>query len=582
MYHGGSFADIDEDGKPEIVIGCYDNHVYVFNGEDGSLSWEYIAPYYIAAPTSIADLNNDNHYEIVFASYNMVGVLSYTGDLLLDVVFGSDDGILRALKGNDGQIVWSYNLESHYGNTFNIDHAPVIADFDNNGELDVFVVGGYGTSSPSTNNHGRAYVLSAGGGTGSGWKMFRFDVRHSACFEDEENQIPIAFFDWYPTRPCVNKNIIFNASESYDPDGNIIHFQWDWDDDGIYDEIVNDPIIYHNWTNTGNYTISLKVVDNHGGETSVERIVNIFNNVNPTADFFFIPDNPSTLDVVEFNDLSYDEEGSIIEWYWDFGDGNTSFINNPINQYGDDGEYLVTLTVIDDSDLNNSISKLITIENTPPNSFIDSINPNPTFFGINVSFQGYGEDYDGIITSYEWNSDIDGQLYIGSNPVFIKNSLSIGEHIISLRVRDDDFEWSNWTNEILIINEYSDNSPPNIPILVGMTNCKIGVGYEYCIENATDPDNDTLYVIWEWGDNNQSSWKGPYQPGEDICDIHSWDNEGLYIIKAKLRDSKGAESDWGILEVSIPKGKDFSLFRIFFDFLVENFPIFADLFYLFK
>ena len=73
MYHGCSFADIDEDGKPELVIGCYDNHVYVFNGEDGSLTWQYIAPSYIGAPTSIGDLNNDGFFEIVFTSYNMLG-----------------------------------------------------------------------------------------------------------------------------------------------------------------------------------------------------------------------------------------------------------------------------------------------------------------------------------------------------------------------------------------------------------------------------------------------------------------------------------------------------------------------------
>ena len=82
MYHGGSFADIDEDGKPEIAIGCYDNHVYVVNGEDGSPLWGYSAPYYVAGPTSIADLDNDDHLEIVFASNNILGVLSHTGGLI--------------------------------------------------------------------------------------------------------------------------------------------------------------------------------------------------------------------------------------------------------------------------------------------------------------------------------------------------------------------------------------------------------------------------------------------------------------------------------------------------------------------
>jgi len=205
MYHGGSYADIDEDGKPEIVIGCYDHYIYVFNGEDGSLEWEYQAPFYVAAPTSLADTNNDGHMEIIFLSYNMVGALSCNGSLLwdyyaggsifrgvsiadtnndgvLDVVFGADDGQLRVLSGDTGQVVWIYDLEEHYGQTYNIDHAPIIADFDKDGEMDIFIIGGYGSSSSPDNNHGRAYTLTAGGGVGPGWTMFRHDVYHSGCY----------------------------------------------------------------------------------------------------------------------------------------------------------------------------------------------------------------------------------------------------------------------------------------------------------------------------------------------------------------------------------------------------------------
>jgi outer membrane protein assembly factor BamB len=205
MYHGGSFADVDSDGKPEIAIGCYDANVYLLNGEDGGTEWSYPALYYVGSPTAMADLNNDDHLEIVFASYNRMYAIAHTGtylwqhsaggsifrgaaiadvdgDGVLDVAFGSDDGVLRVLRGDNGSVVWTYDLEAHYGDTYHIDHAPVIADFDGDGDLDIFVVGGYGTSSQPSLNHGRAYALSAGAGTGPGWPMFRHDERHSGCF----------------------------------------------------------------------------------------------------------------------------------------------------------------------------------------------------------------------------------------------------------------------------------------------------------------------------------------------------------------------------------------------------------------
>lgn len=294
MYHGGSFADIDEDGKPEIVIGSYDHHVYVFNAEDGSLAWQYIASSYVGAPTSIGDLNNDGLLEIVFASYNQLGVLSHTGSLLwsyttgdtifrgaaladtdgnglLDVVFGSDDGILRVLRGDNGQVIWTYDLQAHYGNVFGMDHAPVLADFNNDGKLDVFIIGGYGTSQQPENNYGRAYALSAGDGAGPGWLMFRHDLRHSACFTQQENRPPET-----PRQPQGPLNGSINVEYSYttyasDPDGDQIYYQWEWGDGNLSEWMgpypSNSPVeASYSWNTQGIYAIKVKAKDSANSE----------------------------------------------------------------------------------------------------------------------------------------------------------------------------------------------------------------------------------------------------------------------------------------------------------------------------
>ncbi|MFC2101170.1 FG-GAP-like repeat-containing protein [Bacteroidota bacterium] len=251
MYHGTSFADIDQDGKPELVIGSYDATLYVLNGEDGSLLWSYqftTPSSYIGSPTSIADLDNDGRYEIVFFDWYKLGVLSdsgslkwsYTipgfassfrgaaisdidGDDTLDVVFGTSLGEVIALNGSNGDLIWSFDLSIHYGSSFDIDHGPVIADFNNDSIIDVFLVGGHAEYPNTYNNYGRAYALKAGVGEGPAWPMFRRDVRRSACvsidtatsiIESKNDYIP--YFGVFPNPFSHEVNIHIGLKESSD------------------------------------------------------------------------------------------------------------------------------------------------------------------------------------------------------------------------------------------------------------------------------------------------------------------------------------------------------------------------------
>ena len=63
---------------------------------------------------------------------------------------------------------------------------------------------------------------------------------------------------------------------------------------------------------------------------------------------------------------------------WDFGDGNTSTAQNPIHEYPNDGEYIVTLNVHPFRCVSDSVTKEITkpIEpNSQPNFDVPTVNP---------------------------------------------------------------------------------------------------------------------------------------------------------------------------------------------------------------
>jgi subtilisin len=80
-------------------------------------------------------------------------------------------------------------------------------------------------------------------------------------------------------------------------------------------------------------------------------------NNTPTANFSFTTDGLTAT----FTDTSTDSDGTIDGWSWNFGDGNTSTVQNPVHTYVADGTYTVSLTVTDNEGATGSTSKSVTV-----------------------------------------------------------------------------------------------------------------------------------------------------------------------------------------------------------------------------
>jgi len=88
---------------------------------------------------------------------------------------------------------------------------------------------------------------------------------------------PVAAFNWTPLAPTTYHQTTFNASASYDPDGTIVSYEWDWDNNGVYDENQSTPLTTHVWTKAGSYPISLRVTDNDGATNTSSHTVTVSN-----------------------------------------------------------------------------------------------------------------------------------------------------------------------------------------------------------------------------------------------------------------------------------------------------------------
>jgi len=91
------------------------------------------------------------------------------------------------------------------------------------------------------------------------------------------------------------------------------------------------------------------------------RVIEPPQNLPPRADFTYSPIDPTPYDIVNFTDTSIDLDGTITSRDWQFGDGDSSFEENPRHRYAYSGTYIVTLKVRDDQTNETETSKALTV-----------------------------------------------------------------------------------------------------------------------------------------------------------------------------------------------------------------------------
>ncbi len=82
---------------------------------------------------------------------------------------------------------------------------------------------------------------------------------------------------------------------------------------------------------------------------------------------------------------------------------------------------------------------------------------------------------------------------------------------------------------------------PSIPN--GPTSGELGMEYQYTTQ-TTDPEGDQIYYLFDWGDDEDSSWLGPYNSGATAQGSHIWTEQGIFEIKVMAKDENGVFSDW--------------------------------------
>lgn len=243
----------------------------------------------------------------------------------------------------------------------------------------------------------------------------------------------------------------------------------------------------------------------------------------PHATFHFSPDVPYSIDMIEFTDMSYDLDGGIEFWYWDFGDGNNATIQHPNHTYYENGVYAVTLTVTDIYGVTDQYVQAVNVLNVVPTPAFNHTPLVATDLD-EINFSDISTDVDGKIVSWYWDF---GDGNSSHNKYTTHMYADNGTYIVRLSVTDDDNATKEISKTLTILNV-----APIAQFNYQPSNPTFNDTLQF-FDISTELDGVIEEWLWDFGDGSSSSERSPF---------HHFRNEGKYTVTLRVTDNDGASS----------------------------------------
>lgn len=217
----------------------------------------------------------------------------------------------------------------------------------------------------------------------------------------------------------------------------------------------------------------------------------------PSASFIGVPQANCSPVIVNFYDQS---TGSPTSWYWDFGNGNSSTLQNPVATYFTPGTYTISLTATNSAGSNTMTRTQYIIVYEPPVPAFSADNLSGCF-PLRVQFTD-NSTAGSSNTNVSWYWDLgNGTTSTLQNPIVIYNTA--GTFTVTLRVTND----KGCTRTI--------TRPNYITVTPGVTADFRNTQATVCsapatinfTDNSTGPP--TLTYLWDFGDGNTSNAQNP-------------------------------------------------------------------------
>ncbi len=337
-----------------------------------------------------------------------------------------------------------------------------------------------------------------------------------------KNRPPLPSFEFTPSSPLSQVDVRFTDT-STDTDGAITCWEWDFGDGTT--ATVQHPV--KRYGSPGSYFVNLTVCDDGGGRASTGTSLPVENRP-PRPDWQYSPlVDISTSTTVQFQDLSNDPDGNIVEWRWNFGDGSPPDTRpNPQHRYLTSGVFSTCLTVSDDRDADATSCRTIPVDNSAPHVKFrwtpESVEAPVTNQSVAFTDQTTDPDGDGLV-AWSWTFG-DGNGSSDRNPVHRYRAK--GTFPVALKVTDAKGKVGEATKSLVVRNDRPTLSFTHAPAL---PTTRDDVRFN---ATAEDRDGAIASVVWNFSDGT------PEASGAVVT--HRFATPGTYKVTVTATDDDGA------------------------------------------
>ena len=325
---------------------------------------------------------------------------------------------------------------------------------------------------------------------------------------------------------CSGEPILFDASDSVDPDGGLLLYSWDFGD-GTSSDLINPTKTYEL---PGIYPVTLKVRNETGTEygTDLDRIAALVRE-GPIADAGDDLKVCANTKVRFDGSGSTDADGAVNAFSWTFGDGGTGSGDTPEHVFTRPGKYTVTLTITGEA--RGACSPLDTdtaqVEVLPAPKLVLNGPDRAAAGGVAEFSAGVDEAGGGTPERFHWEFG-DGASAEGTEVAHVWEQPGVYTVVLRTELSGG----SEGCGALETVRRVVVNAAPE-PRVEGPERLAVGQAARFDASGSSDSDGAITGYDWDFGDGATAS---------GVQAAHRYDSPGTYELRLTLRDDAGVEN----------------------------------------